>query len=80
MGLCNAQRKRGCYVFTGCLIAIIAIAMVIIGANGLGAESTPETKKNACQTIVPWWHILGGSLILMGLIGRITLTRVKENV
>jgi len=76
MGLCNAQRKRGCYVFNGVVIGAIALAMIIIGVNSFGADpALPDTSKNACQTIVPWWHIVGGALILMGLFGRIILTR-----
>ena len=79
MGLCNAQRKRGCYVFNGVIIAAIALTMIIIGVTSLGEDlALPDAKKKACTSIVPWWHIVGGALILLGLSGRIFLTRVSR--
>ena len=72
MGLCNAQRKRGCYVFTGVLIAVIASAMIGVGVSGLGEDD--------CSGVVPWWNIVGGVFIILGLAGRLTLTRVMNNI
>ena len=69
MGLCNEKRKYGCYVFNGVVIASIAIAMVIVGLK----------NKNECETI-PWWHIVGGALILLGLLGRIFISKVKFHI
>ena len=84
MGLCNDQRKCGCYVFNGVVIAAISLAMIIIGLVNLGTEWDPtqppqDATENGCKTIVPWWHIVGGGLILVGLIGRIILARVRTN-
>merc|ERR1711981_830386 len=84
MGLCNDQRKSGCYVFHGLLISAVALAMVIIGVIHIKKDWDPEqtqqeiredVAKNACETLVPAWHIVGGFMILTLLVLRIILAK-----
>ena len=87
MGLCNDQRKSGCYVFNGLVIATVSLAMIIIGAVHIkkdwDPEQTPEeiaedVAKNTCETMVPAWHIVGGFMILTMLVLRVILAKVRE--
>jgi len=81
MGLCNDQRRCACNVFTGVVISTFSLAMIIIGLVNLGTsewdptQPPPEVYENRCQTVVPWWHIVGGGIILVGLVGRILLSK-----
>ena len=70
MGLCNAQRRRGCYAFTGVVLAAIAVSMIIVGATGIEGDD-----NKSCSALVPWWNIVGGVFTILGLVGRLTLTR-----
>eukprot|EP00090_Calanus_glacialis_P020296 TRINITY_DN3121_c0_g1_i1.p1 TRINITY_DN3121_c0_g1~~TRINITY_DN3121_c0_g1_i1.p1 ORF type:complete len:233 (+),score=42.79 TRINITY_DN3121_c0_g1_i1:118-816(+) len=84
MGLCNDQRKCGCYVFNGLVISAVSLAMIIIGVVNIRKDWDPEQApedvaadiaKNACETLVPAWHIVGGFMILIGLLGRVILAK-----
>jgi len=84
MGLCNDQRKSGCYVFNGLVLSVASLAMIIVGGVHIKKDWDPEQApeevtdeffKNACETMVPAWHIVGGFMILTGLIGRIILSK-----
>jgi len=84
MGLCNDQRKSGCYVFNGLVISVVSLAMIIIGAVHIkkdwNPEQTPEeiaedVARNACETMVPAWHIVGGFMILTMLVLRVILAK-----
>jgi hypothetical protein len=88
MGLCNDQRKSGCYVFNGLVISTVSLAMIIIGGVNIRKDWDPEQApedvtaefaKNACETMVPAWHIVGGFMILTGLLLRVILAKVKMN-
>ena len=86
MGLCNDQRKSGCYVFNGLVISAVSLAMIIIGGVNIRKDWDPEQApedvaaefaKNACETMVPAWHIVGGFMILTGLLLRVILAKVN---
>ena len=87
MGLCNDQRKSGCYVFNGLVLSAASLAMIIVGGVHIKKDWDPEQApeditdeffRDACETMVPAWHIVGGFMILTGLIGRIILSKVNN--
>ena len=60
------------------LLCGIGVVMAIIGVNYLGDHfSKLGPNKTICHKILHWWHVSGGSLIIVGLLGRIVVTRVK---
>ena len=62
------------------LLCGTAVVMAIIGVNYLGAHfSKLGPNKTICHKISHWWHVSGGSLIIIGLLGRKMVALVKFN-
>ena len=74
----NTRWKVRASVLNLSLLGGIAVVMAIIGVNYLGAHfSKFGPNKTICHKILHWWHVSGGSLIIVGLLGRIAVERVK---
>jgi hypothetical protein len=75
MSSCLEQSKCTLYVLFMLLVNGVTITMLVIGAINTG-----KGRKNGCpsEPFIPWFLIIGGSIIMCGLFCREILKRFCE--